>query len=205
MKILNQPIKVIDDFFEAPEVWQHYASKQEFSSNENSTWPGLRTNTLDQLNIDLFNSFASKLIKHIHDRKYFSFLKVNFALVDESFNIGWIHQDEPRYNVAGVLFLNKSSPPNSGISFYTKNMENNNISNYNESFFDEIKSHPNDRNQFIKIKEEQRSHFKKNMTVENIFNRCVIFPPDSFHAADSYFGTTKEDSRLSITFFGVAV
>jgi hypothetical protein len=151
----------------------------------------------------LFNSFASSTIRHLHGKKFFSLLKVNFALVDESYNIGWMHQDEPHFNVAGVVFLNKSPPPNSGLSIYTK--INDSAADYNSIFFEELKSSPENRQGFVKFKEEQRSNFKCNMTVENVFNRCILFPPDNFHAADGYFGTTKEDSRLAITFFGIAL
>jgi len=201
MRILKQPIKVIDNFFEAPDVWRHYALKQDFSSDANSTWPGVRTSTLDVLSATVFNSFASSIMKHLHGKQFFSLLKVNFALVDASYGIGWMHQDEPNYNVAGVVFLNKDAPSNSGISFYTKVTDSN--TNFNSFFFEELKTKPESRN-FKKFKEEQRSLFKRNMTVENVFNRCVLFPPDNFHAVDGYFGTSKEDSRLTITFFGVA-
>jgi hypothetical protein len=203
MKILKQPIKVIDNFFEAPDVWRHYALKQEFTKDSTSTWPGTRTASLDVLSMPLFNAFASNLIKHIHDRTFFSLLKVNFALVDETYNIGWMHQDEPTYNVAGVVFLNKIVPPNSGLSIYTK-IANSSI-DFNSIFFEELAADPSTRAQFIKFKLEQRSYFKCNTTVNNFFNRCVLFSPDNFHAADGYFGSTKEDSRLAITFFGVAV
>jgi hypothetical protein len=142
------------------------------------------------------------MIKHIHGKTFFSLLKVNFALVDESYSIGWMHQDEPQYNVAGVVFLNKTPAADSGLSFYTKISDN--TTDYNSIFFEELNAAPENRN-FDKFKEEQRSLFKKNMTVENIFNRCVLFPPGQFHAANRYFGTTKDDSRLSITFFGIAV
>lgn len=203
MRKLNQPIKVIDNIFEAPELWRHYGLKQEYTKDENSTWPGTRTTTLDQPDMSLFNSMASTLMKHMHDKKYFSFLKINFASVDSSYNIGWMHQDEPKYNVAGVIFLNKTAPVNTGLSFYTKVADNS--QDYNSVFFKELQADLADRAAFVKFKEEQRSLFKLNMTVQNVFNRCVMFPPDQFHAADGYFGNTLDDSRLTLNFFGVAV
>lgn len=203
MKTLKQPIKVIDNIFEAPDVWRHYALKQQFSRDEKSTWPGLRTPTLDVLSMGLFNSLATTLINHMHGKKYFSLLKVNFALVDGSYNIGWMHQDEPQYNVAGIIFLNKNAPSNSGLSFYNQVTTNN--QDYNSIFFEELNAPPVERSSFIKFKEEQRTLFKRTMTVENVFGRCVMFPPDQFHAVDGYFGDTKEDSRLTINFFGIAV
>jgi hypothetical protein len=203
MRILPQPIKVVDNFFEAPDLWRHYALKQSFSKDEKSTWPGVRTTTLDQLNLDLFNKFASLLITHVHDKNSFSLLKINFASVDGSYNLGWLHQDEPHFNIAGVIFLDKLASPNTGISFYEK-ISNTDI-NFNDAFFEELKTDPAERNKFISSKTEQREYFKKTMTVENNFNRCVMFAPNVWHAADGYFGDTLENSRLTITFFGISV
>ena len=76
--------------------------------------------------------------------------------------------------------------------------------NFNDAFFEELKTDPAERNKFISSKTDQRSHFKKTMTVENNFNRCVMFAPDVWHAADGYFGDTLDNSRLTITFFGIS-
>jgi hypothetical protein len=202
MRIQPQPIKVIDDFFESPELWRSYALSQTYTRDEKSTWPGIRSNVLNELNMSLFGSLASNLIKHIHDKTKFLHLKVNFALVDGSYNMGWLHQDEPHYNVAGVIYLNKDAPANSGTSFYNKIAEQDN--DYNKLFFEELAAEPSEREQYVPFKHEQRKLFKRNMTVEGKFNRCIMFPPSMWHGADNYFGTTNEDSRLTIVFFGIA-
>lgn len=203
MRTLPQPIKVVDDFFELPELWRYYALKQDFTRDETSTWPGLRTNSLDNLNLSLFHTLAGKIIPHIHGKDKFVHLKVNFAITDGSYNLGWLHQDEPQYNVAGLIYLTPDAPMGTGTSFYNKVA--NTDQNFNSVFFDELQSQPEDRIAFEKYKLDQRSLFIKNMTVENVFNRCVLFSPDVWHGADRYFGSTKEDSRLTLTFFGLAV
>ncbi len=202
MRTLKQPIKVIDNFFESPDLWRFYALKQAYTRDDQSTWPGLRTAPLNEISMPLFGSLASNLIKHIHGKTFFSHLKVNFASVDGSYNLGWLHQDEPHYNVAGIVYLNKDAPPDTGTSFYNRIAEQDN--DYNKLFFDELAADPADREKFIPLKHEQRKIFKKNMTVENVFNRCIMFPPDHWHGADNYFGSTLDDSRLTITFFGIA-
>lgn len=201
-KLAKQPIKVVDDFFESPLLWRAHALRQEFTTDETATWPGLRSQSLDEIDIKAFHSLASKLIKYTHGKTHFSFLKVNYALVDESYTMGWIHNDEPQYNVAGVIFLNPNPPKGTGLSFYSRVQESN--QDWNAVFFDELKAKPEDRAGFKKYKEEQRRLFKKTMSVENIYNRCVMFAPQEYHAVDGYFGTDKETSRLAITFFGYA-
>lgn len=203
MRTLKQPIKVIDNFFESPELWRSYALKQEYARDEYSTWPGVRSTPLNELNDNLFGSLASKLINHIHDKTGFIKLKVNFACVDESFGSGWLHQDEPEYNVAGIIYLNKDAELGTGTTFY--NRIHHTDRNFNQMFIDELNADPISRIKYEKFKEDQRSLFKKNMTVENVFNRCVMFPSECWHSVDRFFGTTKEDSRLTINFFGIAV
>lgn len=203
MKTLPQPIKVIDDFFEIPDLWRQYALKQEFTRDEMSPWPGLRSQSIDSLNMQLFHSVARKLIKHIHGKNEFIHLKMNFAIADSSYNLGWMHQDDVNYNVAGLIYLNTVAPVGTGTSFYNKVVETDR--DFNEMFFKELSSDPSERHAFEKYKLEQRTFFKKTMTVENVSNRCVLFSPNVWHSADRYFGTTNDDSRLTLTFFGTAV
>ena len=202
MRTLQQPIKVVDDFFESPLLWRHFSLKQQYTTDEKATWPGVRSQPLNELNMNLFSSLASKLLQHVHDKTFFSFLKVNFASVDGSYNLGWMHNDEPMYNFASVIFLNPEPPKGSGLGFYTQVADAN--QNYNQQFFEELKADPKDRAKFIAHKEEQRSFYKQNMYVENVFNRCVMFPPHMWHSAEKYFGNNIDDSRLTITIFGIA-
>jgi hypothetical protein len=199
---IPQPIKVIDDFFESAELWRHFALKQEFAEDTAGTWPGVRSKPINDINENLFHSLANKLISHIHAKQIFLHLKTNFALVDQSYNLGWIHKDEPFYNVAGVIFLNPNPPKNSGISFFTEIKQDD--QNYAKLAHDENQEPCDSRLKFIDFKKQQRELFKRNMYVENKFNRCVMFAPHTYHGAEEYFGTTNQDSRLTITFFGTA-
>ena len=200
MKIPYTPIKVIDTFLESPDLWREYALKQEYYRDELAPYPGLRTKSLNKLNPDLFASLARKLIKHCHGAKDFPHLEITFALVDETFGTGWLHQDEPHYNIAGMIYLNPIAPRGTGTGFY-------NYANFTEEPFmqlalDEYNSEPADRTKFETAKQRQQSFFNKTMTVENEFNRCVMFHPNHWHGADRFFGNTKENTRLTINFFG---
>lgn len=197
------PTKVIDDFFEIPSVWRHFALQQTYSADPAyATWAGVRTAPLDELDTKLFHSFASKLIVHLAGFSYFKSLKVNFASVDGSFGQGWVHDDEPIWNVAGIIYLNPEPPPNSGTLFFTKIQDSD--QQFNNIFFEELKAAPDDRKAYQKYKDEQRALYRKNMTVGNVYNRCLLFNPALWHSADNYFGDTLENSRLTITFFGLA-
>jgi hypothetical protein len=46
--------------------------------------------------------------------------------------------------------------------------------------------------------------YKQTVSVQNVYNRMILFHPLTWHAPAGYFGNTLEDSRLTITFFGTA-
>lgn len=170
-RTIIQPLKIVDDFLEAPFIWREFALKQTFTKDE-SGHPGVKSQTLDDIDISIFHGFASKVISHTCGKYIFERLKVNFASSLDHDNITEIvpHQDEPFYNIAGVVYLNENSPPNSGTSFYQKTPDG----------------------------------FLKTITVENKFNRMIIFHPSMWHAPERHFGNDLETSRLTITFFGIA-
>lgn len=200
MKLPYTPIKVIDTFLESPELWRAFALKQDYYRDDDSPWPGLRSKLLSEINPDLFSSLARKLIRHCHGGSGFTNLEVSFSLVDESFKTGWLHQDEPHYNIAGLIYLNPTPATSSGTSFYHM------IKPAQESFShllrEEFSTPASDRKNYDEDKQRQKSYFKKNMSVENEFNRCIMFHSNKWHAADGFFGSNKEDSRLTINFFG---
>ena len=197
------PTKIVDNFLEAPALWRYFALKQEFITDEVSNFPGKYTKTLQELNNNLFHSFADKLIHHLQGYTHFQELQVTFRLADETFGTGWLHHDDPKFNVAGLVYLNMNPPPNSGTIFYTLKQET--LKNYEEFKFAEFSSEPTQRLSFEKHKDEQKSYFKRNMTVHNVLNRCVLYSPLVWHSADKFFGNSDQTSRLTINFFGRAV
>jgi hypothetical protein len=43
------------------------------------------------------------------------------------------------------------------------------------------------------------------MVVENVFNRCVLFPPGEWHNVEHHFGDNSATGRLTLNFAGIAV
>jgi len=195
----KQPFKIVDDFFESPDLWRYHALKQDFVSAGRT---GQQSASLDVINPNLFHSVAGKIIKHVTGKNTFSYLRINYDLVDESFNLGWCYVGEPQYNVAGVIFLNPNPAPNSGVLLYNKIADTD--QDYAKIAADELAADPADRINYKKYKVDQRKLFRKTLTVENVYNRCFIFSPDTWHSFDSFFGTDKDSSRLAITFYGIA-
>jgi hypothetical protein len=184
------PIKVIDNFFESPKIWRYFALKQEFLSNESSNFLGNQTRLLSDLNVSMFHSVAGKLIKHMVGYSSFKHLEMSFRMVNTSCGKEPIHQDDPKFNMAGLIYLNINPPPGSGTTIYTLLEPTNN--NYQE-----FSSSPENRH--------EQQYFKKNMTIQNVFNRCVIYSPLEWRSNDNFFGSEKDNSRLTLNFFGRAI
>ena len=45
------------------------------------------------------------------------------------------------------------------------------------------------------------SNFEKTLDVKNVYNRLLIYDTSEFHKESGFFGSCKEDSRLTIVFF----
>jgi len=197
------PTVVIDDFFETPELWRYFALNQEFFKGNRGTWPGLRTKMLYDLCPALYNTLEFKLLQHVPFNS-FSKIETTFQIIDETYGKGWVHDDNPEHDVAGVIYLNEHTVPNSGTTLYSDKFD---ISgdHYTELFVKDVSTDtPEEREQFNKYREEQRSFFTQTASVDSRWNRCIIFDPRTWHSADNFFGTTKEDARLTLVFFGNA-
>jgi len=198
------PITVIDNFLKKPDKFRKFALNQNFYTvNElpnfdgNSTFPGWRTKDLRQINPDIFNQIFSKIISIFHPDDYD---KVNweiesyFQAVPLKFKEGVIHHDHNTL-LAGVLYLHPDPKPDSGTSLFKKN-----------NFFIEDDFIAGTKNNDYKndIKEPNISYhkmFSKTLSVENIYNRLIIYEGNEFHRADNFFGGSIESSRLTLVFF----
>lgn len=119
-KSFYQPTKIIDEFFETPLMWRHFALKQTYEKDQ-SWYPGQKSAPLDQLNVNLFHELASKIILHVPGKNSFERLKVQFAFTTKNDDNDLPpHRDEPFYNVAGLIYLQTDPIINAGTSFYAQ-------------------------------------------------------------------------------------
>lgn len=119
IKSVKQPVKIIDDFFEAPMLVRHSALKLDYVEQDNNAYYGLRSSkTLDVINFDFFDSLLSKLIRHATNKKRFRFLHCDYNLVDSTVTSEMTSLIGP-YNFAGTIFLNPEPVKDSGITFFS--------------------------------------------------------------------------------------
>ena len=197
------PTIVLDNFYEDPLLWREFALDQEFFKGDRGNWPGIRTELLHRVNYDLFQIVLKKLLFVLKDYgiTQVSELQTGFQLIDETYGRGWVHDDDPSFQCAGVIYLNEVAPLGSGTTIYESSPDFSG-ERYARLFETDVNAPlPEEREKYKKYREEQVSQFKKSVVVDNVFNRMVLFDSRRWHSADNFFGTTKEDSRLTQVFF----
>lgn len=194
------PTLVIDDFFETPHLWRSFALQQEFFKGDRGTWPGIRTKYIEELHPELYEVFKHKLLSYLPAIPDFSRIEATFQAIGGEWGNGWVHDDNPVHDVAGVVFLHPDPPAGSGNTVY-QNSEDFNSHRYTEIFNEDMRTET-DHDKFAKYRDEQRSMYIPAVRAENRFNRCVVFDPRQWHSADNFFGdNSAEDSRLTLVFF----
>ncbi len=164
---------IIDNFFDNPDAIRNIALEQDFYTKDThpeniAEFPGMRTDYLNNIIPDLYNSILSAEVdcaKQLSDisqyTEYWTKFSFSYTTKDTVLNM---HRDfKEGWNgfktfFGGILYLTPNPPENSGT-----------------------------------IVEDQ--------TVENIYNRYVMYDAMCLHGLESSFGDTKEDSRLVLTHF----
>lgn len=199
------PLTIIDNFFEDPNAVRQKALSYEYGIKGNH--PGYRTDIIKSIDPNLYSSIANKIFSLFVDIRYFQVnydFGIGFQWTPSVWGKGWVHTDEGVY-LAGVVYLTPNPPPDSGTLIYE---DVNNVGNLPHPLKDE--AYINRKNNesklhmseiYKKTREEHNNNYKKSITIENVYNRAVIYPANYFHAENNFFGKDIEDSRLVLIFF----
>lgn len=202
------PLTVVDKFFETPDLIRDFALSQEYYKSDDGRWPGLRSDPLNEISPELFNTFCHKILKIFFNFDYTStnwnleasFQKVPCQRPDNIKNIndGWIHSDDDCF-FSGVVYLNKNFPPNTGTSIYSPiDEESLNFSVEEKCKFYLGKEITDE--EYLTALTKNNNQFLETVKIENVFNRLIIFESGQYHGVPSFFSGTDED-RLTLVFF----
>lgn len=99
---------------------------------------------------------------------------------------------------AAVLYLSQDPAPHSGTSFYRLKYAN------GAAGGNMVKAPYHNLVDALKTNALPNSAWYEELSVENKFNRLIVFKGNMAHSASSYFGKDKRDKRLAVTFFWMA-
>ena len=196
------PVTIVDNFFETPTLIRNYGLSLEFGKPPGGVCPGVRTQPLHIIDND-FHSYLGKKISSLFfdlDKDHFMIdVESYFQLSNKKYEEGWIHKDDESWSIAGVIYLHPNPPDNSGTSIYQAK-DQNFILNHDIKY-----QFYNDQPINIDIMRLERtkndSNFKKTLDVENIFNRLLVYNAQEYHKENMFFGSDKEDARMTLLFF----
>ena len=204
------PVTIIDNFYPDPDVVRNFALEQDYTPSENGGWPGKRTKDISELDEELHDFFMKSIMNIFYpmEYRYEYHLENAFQLIESrnenqysAKNKGWIHHDAMIFG--GVVYLTKDPEPDTGTSIYRPKK----CHHQHKQSWIRIKSEDYlgdcglREEEYEKSQKEQYSNFDESITIQNVYNRCVLFGGNVLHAQKT-FGTRKgNDARLTQSFF----
>jgi hypothetical protein len=186
---------VYDNFYADPDTVRNYALGQEFIPHIKQH-KGSRTEKVFKPTIikEKFENLLNCKIKnwdHYPVNGCFQFCVAEDKLV--------YHFDTQQY--AGIIYLTPDAPPASGTSFLRSRHNKLMKIDDNAVFKETGKTLDELHGETFPTGFYDSSQFDVVDVVGNIYNRLVIWDAKLIHAATSYFGNNKENSRLFHLFF----
>lgn len=191
---------LVDGFFDDPVKVREFAMAQDFSVDQ-FNFPGKRTKLLEEINPELYQVFKKKILNLIGASNKQCRLYAAFQYTPAQYERGWVHLDA-EVDVAGVVYLSPDAPVNAGTSIYRL------VDDYEpakenwvarDSFYDNNLSIPLE--EYQSLRDTHNAKYEKTLAIGNVFNRLAMYSGKQYHKEDSFFGDTKEDSRLTLVFF----
>lgn len=193
------PTVVIDNFLKDPLKVRDYALGFEFGKGPN--FSGIRTTNLFNVN-EYFADSVCKKVLYSCGLPYVKYkAEAHFHLTGQEFGYsGWPHTDFDDFNdtkFACVLYLNITPKGlDSGTSIFRINRFNN-ISKTFKAMRETFETGEDNK----EVKEEALSNYEETIRVGGIFNRLIAYDSRQYHCGNDYFGSLKEDQRLTLLIF----
>lgn len=196
---INYPTIIVDNFFKYPHDVRNLALSMVYEPSKEGMYSGVRTESLHITHPDFFTEVCNKILS-CYSIKYQAYVASMFFHLtgQENGDFGWVHKDS-NLLLGSVIYLNfDNNSFDSGTTLYKLNnldYSMKNFSNMRESF----KVASDDKQSKIK----HNRNFTPTVNIGNMFNRMIAYDASNLHAGTGYYGTNKENTRLTlITFFG---
>jgi hypothetical protein len=185
------PTTVTDNFFNNPDKIVKYLNTLDFV-HKSENYPGIRTDCLSTIDHNLFNSIVMKVLSNYYSDEDLFTTEFQATLVaqkvNEKFPGGWIHSDFP-YHMSFVIYLTPNTDINTGTCMYKVKDEYTSYSRWDlltkyADAKEECYSNPTNENikRLDGLRLKNNEPFEKTVEVGNVFNRCIAFDSNEYHA-----------------------
>lgn len=195
------PTIIVDDVLENVDLVVDFANSLEYKSHPRGMYAGGRTECISKLSPHIFNEVVNNIIGQMYDIDNEEIL-VNassfFQKIDPKYGDSFVHRDN--CELTSIIYLNKKYPRGFGTSFYEFSSHEW-VKDYikdSSLYYSEQKVIDDN---YFKIKDMNNSQFTKTISVENKYNRMVVFDGSVPHKGDGIDGNNLVEERLSIVTF----
>jgi hypothetical protein len=189
------PTTIVDGFLDDPNALREYALKQNYTKDTEGRWPGVRSLCLSKISPILYHHICQKTLSllYTNNQPYRYEADIFFQIINNDYESGWVHKDPSL--ITTVLYLTPGL--NSGTSLYLKKNVDFNDSTYIQDKIDSYLSGMYN----INSRNLNNQQYEETVIVKGLYNRLIVFDSNIYHAAHDYFGSNKEDSRLTLVSF----
>lgn len=191
-------MEIIDNFFDNPYDIRNIALKCDWQT-VNVAYPGIRKRVPAETAVFTLKQIEKKFNKDF----LISSRDMNgmaFDFIDRTFCGGICHSDEDIAEKTLLVFLTPNPEPNSGIDIFDKGVVPRDACSGKEKFFSSKRNLV--QRFFYRRQIDKLTKLQKNkISVENKFNRAVLFDSNRIHRAQNYFGSNKSNTRLTLISF----
>jgi len=194
-------IHICDNFFNDPYEVRRRSFDQDYQGRP--SYPGVRSFSIDSNATSYIHSYVKY---HTKDHNLEIGEGARFQYVTKEFGQGVYHRDDFKYIC--IVYLSLDAPPNSGTEvcdagwmYDVEKLEPKNSGEILREFHQNPSSNLIKRFKYDRLITTINSHFKPIALAPNKFNSAVIFPANSYHRAQNFFGTSIENSRLTLVCF----
>ena len=201
---------VADNFFtekQATDIANRCFNKAKWKLGKPYTselWPGMRSkNALKKKELELVEAWVKEKIGKeniwVADSKEVVVDTNTAILVGGHEGSARPHVDNRKLcRFGAVLYLSKKTAPNSGTSFYRLKYANGAAggNTVNHPYLNLVDA--------LNTQSLPPSAWYEDISIENKFNRLILFKGNIAHSASGYFGEEKREKRLAVTFFYMA-
>jgi hypothetical protein len=194
-------LTVIDNFYEEPDKIRYFALKLQYRRSEGDLYTGRRaTNDRDwALTIDRLQRMIDEPVVAPRNGRQGSFV---LALEDdEQKRLTRVHADRNRWTA--IVYLSRLEDCRGGTAWYRHKATG--AARETAEWIDVTFRHLSERSQTEitqALLEESRdlNRWNEVQRVNMVYNRCILFLAEEFHAVVNTFGNCPENGRLTQSF-----